>query len=188
VAVSYWIGSPQTALAGTIWNVRQTDKVFRRARDDPGPWEDSMFVLSCFNHFGWKRPRPRPPARSPDAKDADVELQGPLLEGDGGGHAAPLEQLLSTLMYGLFRPLAPRTTRESDLEEEMTRELLVALAYQLRMLRRRAVIPSLTSLGTFFLAYIFSIVLAFNGTKDSTTIFNLDLGMVVSWLPPRNSM
>jgi peptidoglycan/LPS O-acetylase OafA/YrhL len=69
-------------------------------------------------------------------------------------------------------------------EERMTRELLGVLAYELRMLRRRAVIPALTSLVAFLLAYIFSIVLAFDDTKDSTTVFNLDLGLVVSWLPP----
>lgn len=68
-------------------------------------------------------------------------------------------------------------------EIQLTTELLSALAFQLRMHRRRGVIPTLASLGTFLMAFIFSLVLAFGDLSDSTTIFVLDLGIFFSWLP-----
>ncbi|KAK3323067.1 hypothetical protein B0H66DRAFT_621255 [Apodospora peruviana] len=97
------------------------------------------------------------------------------------GLEEPKKQLpifLRTLVYALFRPLASRQQ-----EIKLVTELLSALAFQLRMHRRRGVIPTLASLGTFLLAFIFSLVLAFGDLSDSTTIFVLDLGIFFSWLP-----
>jgi len=127
-----------------------------------------MFVLCCFNQFDLL-----PPGTTPES----------------------YKKLLSTLIYGLFLPIAqsptgngiplqPLPVQDGELKVAMTRELLGMLAFELRMLRRRAVIPALASLGTFLLAFIFAVVLAFSDLKDSTTVFTLNIGLMYSWLPP----
>ncbi|KAM7219123.1 hypothetical protein V8F06_005561 [Rhypophila decipiens] len=74
-------------------------------------------------------------------------------------------------------------TAIEEVEIQLTTELLSALAFQIRMHRRRGVIPTLSSLATFLMAFVFSVVLAFGDLSDSTTIFVLDLGVFFSWLP-----
>lgn len=87
--------------------------------------------------------------------------------------------MLNVLIYGLFRPLSG----DQDLDVELTRQLLLSLAFNLRMLRRRGVIPTLASLGTFLIAFIFSVVLAFAELGDDNTPFSLAFGLLVSWVP-----
>ncbi|KAL5601539.1 hypothetical protein FOBRF1_009072 [Fusarium oxysporum] len=82
-------------------------------------------------------------------------------------------------VYGLFRPLSGDQSPDVDL----TRQLLVTLAFQLRMLRRRGVIPMLANLGTFLIAFIFSVVLAFAELGDNNTPFSLAFGLLMTWLP-----
>ena len=88
--------------------------------------------------------------------------------------------MMKVLVYGLFRPLS-NNTNATDVE--LLRDLTNALAHQLRMLRRRGVIPTLASLGTFLVAFVFSVVLAFGDLGDNTTAHSLALGLLVSWLP-----
>lgn len=64
-----------------------------------------------------------------------------------------------------------------------TRQLLSEIAFQLRMLRRRAVIPTLASLGTFLVAYISSVVLSFANVAPSGSVDQLGLGLLYTWLP-----
>ena len=66
---------------------------------------------------------------------------------------------------------------------EYTRQLLAALATQLRLLRRRGAIPILLSLGTFLLAFIISVVLAFADIVENIDVTPLALGLLWSWLP-----
>jgi hypothetical protein len=87
--------------------------------------------------------------------------------------------MLNILVYGLFRPLSGDQSPDVDL----TRQLLVTLAFQLRMLRRRGVIPMLANLGTFLIAFIFSVVLAFAELGDNNTPFSLAFGLLMTWLP-----
>jgi hypothetical protein len=52
------------------------------------------------------------------------------------------------------------------------------LAFQLRMLRRRGVIPTLASFGVLLLAFVFSVVLAFAQSDEDRTTSNLTLGLL----------
>jgi len=65
----------------------------------------------------------------------------------------------------------------------LTRDLLTDLAYQLRMLRRRSVIPTLGSLAVFLVALIFSIVLAFGDLGKGVDVVYMSIGLFVLWLP-----
>ena len=57
------------------------------------------------------------------------------------------------------------------------------LAYQLRMLHRWAVIPTIASLAIFLAAFVFSVVLSFANVGDNATIAPLILGLHFGWLP-----
>jgi hypothetical protein len=94
-----------------------------------------------------------------------------------------LRDMLHVLIYGLFRPLDRNNNQPGSRDITVLRDLLGALAYQLRMLRRRGVVPTLVSLGTFFIAFVFSIVLAFGDVGDNTTAHSLALGLLFSWMP-----
>jgi len=82
-------------------------------------------------------------------------------------------------MFGLLRPVA----NQPGEDRKLTQVLISQLAFQLRMLRRRAVIPTLASLGTFLVAFVFSVVLSFAQVGKSTPVDPLVLGLLFSWLP-----
>lgn len=89
---------------------------------------------------------------------------------------------LKTLLYGLFRPTVDDNfDRHPD--GVLTRQLLSQLAHQLRILRRRAVIPTLASLATFLVAFVFSVVLSFAEVGGNSLVDPLILGLLYSWLP-----
>jgi hypothetical protein len=161
-AVTNWLGSPQSALTATLWNVRQIRWCHRRSKEGDlnSDLNDAYYMLSCLNQF-----------------ELGVNLD---------------KEFFRTLVYGLFRPsysgLMPRQSgleEERRLEEEvvLTKQLLSDIAFQLRMLRRRSVIPTLASLGTFLVAFIFSVVLAFGNIGDQTSFLALSVGLLVMWLP-----
>lgn len=99
------------------------------------------------------------------------------------------------LVYGLFRPQAHiPPALQSQLQDDagniypidvvLTEELLVTLAYQLRMLRRRGVLPTFFSLVMFLVAFIFSVVLTFgNFDDDNINVIYMSIGLFVLWLP-----
>jgi len=87
--------------------------------------------------------------------------------------------MLQALVYGVFRPLS----KDNCLDAELSRQMLLDMAFQLRMLRRRAVIPTLASLGTFLVAFIFSVVLAFAELGPDNTPFSLAYGLFIFWVP-----
>jgi hypothetical protein len=154
-AVSNWLGSPQTAMTATIFNFDQIRKCHRQAGR---AGEDTYYVLSCFNQFEL-------PLRADDS--------------------VPNDQLITTLIYGLFRPLrdGPMNTDPENTDIEYTKQLLAALAAQLRLLRRRGVIPTMLSLLTFLVAFVISVVLAFGEIGEGIDVTSLTLGLLYSWLP-----
>lgn len=89
---------------------------------------------------------------------------------------------IQVLVYGLFCPVIAAVDYE---DTKLTRNLLSVIANQLRMLRRRAVMPTLASLGTFLVAFIFSIVLSFTQVGDNAAVdpLVLVLGLLYGWLP-----
>ncbi|KAK0653105.1 hypothetical protein B0T16DRAFT_324002 [Cercophora newfieldiana] len=154
-----WLGSPQTALTATIHNFFQIREAHRQAfqqrrpSDEPEQWNDALYVLTCMNQY---------------------EITGITSEN------------LKTLTYGLFRPTVYERLeggRHEHRDRVLTKELLSQLAFQLRMLRRRAVIPTLASLATFLVAFIFSLVLSFADVGESSSVDPLILGLLYSWLP-----
>lgn len=158
-AILNWLGSPQTALTATIHNFRQIREAHRRTErfgeeDYHSAWNNALYVLSCLNQF---------------------EIVDPS---DEYRH----KQFLVTLLYGLFRPVVHRRDDPHG-DGELTSQLLSQLAFQLRMLRRRAVIPTLASLATFLVAFVFSVVLSFAEVGTSSTVDPLILGLLFSWLP-----
>lgn len=94
--------------------------------------------------------------------------------------SAKQSKLYETLMYGLFHPTIASGSATMN---EPTGELIITLAKQLRLLRRRAVMPTLASLGTFLAAFIFSVVLSFAQVDNHTRVDLLVVGLFFSWLP-----
>jgi hypothetical protein len=177
-ALSYWLGSPQTSLTASVWNFYQTRRCRQRIRAGHSlqEWKDAFYVLSCFNQFVLPSLR----IQAEDGISQSTEQNEDRLK------------LLHTLVYGLFLPLSsarkevppdPEREQREQLEKDLIKELLSTLAFQLRMLRRRGVIPILASLVTFLLAFVFSVTLAFADLKESTAVFILDLALLFSWLP-----
>ncbi|KAF4457811.1 hypothetical protein F53441_325 [Fusarium austroafricanum] len=163
-AASNWLGSPQTALTATIFNFRGIRNCHRRVRrvgfDNwiTRHYSNALYVLSVLNQF--------------DGLETHVPSNNP--------RDSQPTRMLNVLIYGLFRPLSAQD--ESDVRH--TRQLLSDLAHQLRILRRKGVLPTLASLGTFLVAFIFSLVLTFAELGDDNTPFALSFGLLLSWLPP----
>ncbi|KAH7487449.1 Uncharacterized protein HZ326_22694 [Fusarium oxysporum f. sp. albedinis] len=157
VAVLNWLGSPQTALTATIFNFRQLRESHRRVQRRVNAAQSHLYSAAYF------------------VMCCMNQYDGLALVENNGDPA----HMLNILVYGLFRPLSGDQSPDVDL----TRQLLVTLAFQLRMLRRRGVIPMLANLGTFLIAFIFSVVLAFAELGDNNTPFSLAFGLLMTWLP-----
>lgn len=164
-ALNNWVGSPQTAMATTLFNihqmrlcVRETFPVGSGISGDDGLSSikrDAYYVLSCVNQF-----------RLPRHDDAEF---------------------MNALTYGLFRPMVARDAAEPDRgnarAREWTEQLVREMAFHLRMLRRRGVYPALLSVFLFCVAYAVSVVMAFAEIGERTTAHALAFGILVSWLP-----
>lgn len=87
---------------------------------------------------------------------------------------------METLIYGLYRVMQDDSSSEDIV---LLRILLSELAFQLRMLRRRAVVPTIASLATFIVAFVISVVLGFSDVGDDATVSPLILGLLFGWLP-----
>ena len=159
-AVSNWLGSPPTAMTATIFNFDQIRKCHRRSTGST-EWEDSYYVLSCFNQFSL-------PMQADEDKPNDEKKLN--------------DKFIKTLVYGLFRPRKVDADEGHDMKDdiEYTRQLLAMLASQLRTLRRRSVVPTIFSLGTFLVGFVISIVLAFGEGGDTTS---MRLALIYTWLP-----
>lgn len=160
IAVLNWLGSPQTALTATVFNFRMFRQAHRHVLRDVNNYRFHLrcaayFVLCSLNQF---------------------HINHLIGFAEGGGQPS---RMLKALVYGLFRPLS----NEEEPDVELTNQLLVQLAFQLRMLRRRGVIPMLANLATFLVAFIFAVVLAFAELGDENTPFSLSFGLLVTWLP-----
>lgn len=180
-ALLNWLGSPQTALTATLFNIHQMRICLHETlpsgggvsgNDDLRPLKkDAYYVLSCIGQFQ-------------------------LLALDGQDR-----RFLETLIYGLFNPMCDIIRGEGvhvdGVELQMmghqptpkaratqwTAELLKEMAFQLRMLRRRAVYPALLSILLFCIAYAVSLVQAFGAIGERTTAHSLAFGVLISWLP-----
>ena len=95
------------------------------------------------------------------------------------------EEFFRVLVYGLFRPVAGDDGGErSRKARTLLTVQLKSMAFQLRMFRRRGVVPAFLSIGIFiFIAYPVSIALAFAELGEWTTAHSLALGILFGWLP-----
>jgi hypothetical protein len=153
-AILNWLGSPQTALTATVFNFRQIREAHRRA-------------LVEINN------------KSKTWNDMYYVLS--CLNQFGIPHSGEERiTFLQTLVYALFCPvLGSRRATETKL----TKYLLRSIAHQLRMHRRRSVMPTLASLGIFLVAFVFSVVLSFAQVGEDTKVDLLVLGLLFTWLP-----
>ncbi|KAK0704643.1 hypothetical protein B0H67DRAFT_497363 [Lasiosphaeris hirsuta] len=161
----HWLGSPATALTATLHNIHQLRRAHRYTFFPGGTHEqatnehhkrNAYYVLSCLAQFAL------PPGRADRAEMVDV------------------------LAYGLFRPIVPPEAAHASRPRAAglrTRELLEALAFQLRMFRRRGVYPAGINIVVFLGAFAISVGLAFADLGAWTTAHSLALGLLVSWLP-----
>jgi hypothetical protein len=163
-----WLGSPQTALTATFFNIHQIRKCFhatlpssRAINENEHLRKDAYYVLCCLGQFKIER--------------AD-------------------QRFLDILVLGLFNPMYDIEDGPQLIDSERVRyikrkridwsaELLTEMAFQLRMLRRRGVYPTFLSIFLFFVAYAVSLVLAFGSIGERTTAHSLAFGILISWFP-----
>lgn len=172
LSVVNWIGSPQTALTSTLFNIHMTYRCLRRSENiDAGrQYRAAYYVLSCLNQYEY-----------------------PTLYINGVVSHELQDRRNQVLLFGLFRPLSgsrsssTRASTTSPLspidQKELTGDLLLELAYQLRVLRRRGVYPILITVVWFLLAFCLSLVFAFGNLGDNSTAHSLALGLILIWLP-----
>lgn len=158
-AVYNWLGSPQTALTATFFNIHQMRKCLDAARlsGNGALDKDAYYVLCCIGQFE--------------------------LPADDEG----LTCFLESLAYGLFKPtsgsrfvIEGNHTRQAN---RWTRDLLHAMAHQMRRSRRLGIWSTLASILLFFVAYAASVVLAFAELGERTTTHSLAFGILITWLP-----
>jgi len=158
-AVFNWLGSPQTALTATFFNIHQMRKCLDAARlsGDTALDKDAYYVLCCIGQF---------------ELPTDDEC---------------LNCFLASLAYGLFKPtsgsrfaIVDNHTRQAN---RWTRDLLHAMAHQMRRSRRLGIWSTLASILLFFVAYAASVVLAFAEVGERTTTHSLAFGILITWLP-----
>lgn len=159
-----WVGSPASALTSTIYNIWLIKKCHEKAismRKEIQIYSlDAYFVLTCINQY---------------------EYPGSGLGKLSRPHEIERDQ---ALFYGIFRPLHSRSNNDAIPPDVVqTRQLLVNLAYQLRLQRRRGVWPLAINVIWFLVAFVISVVSAFADLGDNSTAHSLALGLLLSWLP-----
>ncbi len=174
LALRNWLGSPQTALAATFFNIHQMRKCLSRADRQSNTSaktrslkRDAYYVLCCIGQF---------------------EL--PAATGEPNSSSSCF---LDALVYGLFKPVCddddgPAMAMEADPKVSLTakrwiEELLQAMACQMRRSRRLGVWSTCASILLFFVAYAVSVVMAFGDLGERTTTHSLAFGILITWFP-----
>lgn len=154
-ALLNWLGSPQTALTATIFIFQQIRKAHQWAKHSLRR-EDRPLWEDVYYVISC-------------LNQFDVTSHVSSNNGD----------LFQVLVYGLFRPIL---SSPDDAATIYTINLLTVIAHQLRMHRRRAVIPIMLNLCTFLITLVFSIVLSFAQVGEHTKVDMLVLGLLFTWL------
>lgn len=169
-----WLGSPQTALAATFFNIHQIRRCFDAAMSPntgiPGQARQPLYATT------------QKPDLQPLKKDAYYVLccigQFKL--------PADTDRFAEVLVYGLFKPICNRSVVQKEhnrAAKQWTAELLRAMARQMRRSRRRGVWSTFASILLFFIAYGVAVVLAFAELGERTTTRSLALGILITWFP-----
>ncbi len=157
-ATLHWIGSPQTALTAVLFNLSRRRQLLRHqdranGKDNSRLSIDAYYILSCLSQFD------TPPLTDADGKPS---------------------HMLRSLLYGLFRPLSDDTEVP---DVELTRQMLPQLAFQLRMQRRRAIVPIISAIFAFLLGFVCSVVTMFIDIEDWHGASRLVIALLFLWLP-----
>ncbi|KAH8590103.1 hypothetical protein B0O99DRAFT_314474 [Bisporella sp. PMI_857] len=150
-----WIGSPQTALTNTFFNIyimRRCQNLSRKELSTELLYRNVLYILSCIGQYEYR---------------------------SFGLDKTILERRDRALVYGILRPLCDSDERDVT----YSRVLVSHLAFQLRCNRRRGVFPVLINITWFMVSFAFSLVTTFANLGDNTTAHSLSLGIFVSWLP-----
>lgn len=165
-ALFNWVGSPAAALTTTLWNIQMIRECRLRYENFSASTreqaairdsvKDSMYILSCLNQYECARSK----GDSFTARD-------------------------TAILRGVLHPYIVDNDPEVPPELRVKlRNLNTHLAFQLRLQRRRGVWPLGFSLIWFLLAFVSSIVVAFDSSLgDNSTAHSLALGLLMSWLP-----
>ncbi len=149
-----WVGAPASALTTTMFNIHMIKQSRLLAKKGSQQQKDAYYVLSCINQYEY-----------PASGDRTVRDQA--------------------LLYGLLRPLATDRAGRPINHPTVTKTeaLLNDIAFQLRLQRRHAGWLTIIDMSWFILAFVLSIVSAFENLGDNTTAHSLALGLLISWLP-----
>jgi len=162
LALFNWLGSPQTALTATFFNMYQMRECLGSiggggASDDDREMQrlktDAYYVLCCIGQFELP-------------EDVDCFLEA--------------------LTYGLFKPMQQqqktypesRERKHNNTAKRWTADLLHAMAHQMRRSRRLGVWATSASIFLFFVAYAVSVAMSF-----LTTTHSLAYGILITWFP-----
>ncbi|KAG9244386.1 hypothetical protein BJ878DRAFT_506442 [Calycina marina] len=159
-AFTSWIGSPQTALTTTLFNIHVMRRCQIMSKKEPQTelnYRDVLYILSCVGQYEYRTFGTRRSTVISNIRDRRDRA----------------------LVYGILTPL--ENTNERDVI--YTRVIAQNLAFQLRCNRRRGVFPVLINVAWFIVAFAFSLVTAFANLGDNTTAHSLALGIFVAWLP-----
>ena len=163
-AFTNWIGSPQSALASTMFNVHIIRECRTRAGNHPSIYKDAYYVLSCINQYEY-------PSYAMNKIGRDREMPW------SSEHRQVLQVARDeVVLYGLFRPLTKYGGGQPYLDAgdvRVLRVLLSNLAHQLRMYRRKGVYPQSINVLWFLVAFVISLVTAFADLGDNTTAHSL---------------
>ena len=116
-AISYRIGSPQATYTATVSNLHNI-KICRIASDEEAGrdqvYRDVFYILSCLNQY---------------------DIFGSVKQSNR-------DEMIRIILHGLLLPLRTRPLNGFDDQGILlTRDLIRALAFKMKMLRRRGVYP-----------------------------------------------
>ncbi|KAF4547788.1 Hypothetical protein D9617_36g063260 [Elsinoe fawcettii] len=196
-AIARWVGSPIASLSYTLWNVRVLGKCAAMGecpnqrsviqlsdevdmstlidgphddqKQDFNDMRDSLFILGAMNQYIMTRFK-------------RLVSEHPKQEPLWGGRAA--EGLLRIMLFSKDLPLKAlcECPDHNTVEKKLVDERRV-LAKNLRVRRRRGIVPVFVSTGWFLFALGLSIQSAFGQLGENSVAHDLALGLVLAWLP-----
>lgn len=171
-----WLGSPQTALTATFFNIHQMQKCRAASRNaTPYGFQSQEIEAGAYR------------AEAARAKTLKTDAYYVLCcIGQFELPSSNLDCFLETLIYGLFKPVCNPFHNEAEhntTAKRWTEELLRAMAHQMRRSRRLGVWATSASILLFFVAYAVSVVLAFGDLGERTTTHSLAFGILITWFP-----
>ncbi|PNS17833.1 hypothetical protein CAC42_10 [Sphaceloma murrayae] len=179
-AIARWVGSPIASLSYTLWNVRVLgrcasmvdmstliDGPDRDQTQDFNDMRDSLFILGAMNQYIMTR------FKREGNDPSEPKWGGPAAEG-----------LLRIILFSKDLPL--KSTCDCHQRHAVPKSLVAErrkIAHNLRVRRRRGIVPVFVSTMWFLFALALSIQSAFGQLGENAVAHDLALGLVLGWLP-----